>query len=223
MMENLWSDIVPTWLTAIGTVSAVIVAIFGRVIREKCCEPKIVIEYNHKNNACCEIIDMETESSSNSKSIKIRIKLNNNGINTANNATLNIDSYLTKRNDDVYVTKNFTPKILQDHRGINPNKIVPNLNYYYEIAVIQKTDVMKNRDEKGNSKQFYKLFLLGEGKTIELGLGTFIIPLKFYSSKTKIKIGYLSIYWESDTFTTEPLKFSVKMLSEKEFKKITIE
>lgn len=219
----LWSSILPAWFSAIGTVSAVLVAIFARPIREWWNKPKIIMVCNKNNNACAEVINSETESSDSSKSIKIRVSLSNEGVYTANHAVLNIDSYLEKRQStDEYVLKEFTPKVLKDHRGCVPTVIAPNLKYYFDVAIIQKADGMMNKGGDEKPKQFYKLFLLGDGKSMQLGKGAFIIPLKFYSSKTKTEIGYLKVYWESNDFSKEANAFGVEMITAKEYKKLKI-
>lgn len=81
---------------------------------------------------------------------------------------------------------------------------------------------MTTQDENGQTKQFYKLYLLGEGEATELGRGTFIIPLKFYSSRIDVKISYLKVFWDSDSYSLDKQVFSVEMLTEKEFKKLQI-
>ena len=79
---------------------------------------------------------------------------------------------------------------------------------------------MTNEDGQVKSKQFYKLYLLGDGNGQELGKGTFIIPLKFYSSRIKVSIHYLKIYWDSDNFTTDKMNFSAEIITKDEFAKL---
>ena len=156
---ELWGNIIPTWFSAIGTVSTVIVAIFARPIREWWCRPKIFMECNRKNKVCVENIINETESSDGSKMIKIRVLLQNNGRNVAFHSVLVVDSYFKKRDKaDEYVLTEFTPKKLKDHCESIPNKIAPHLKYYYDVAVIQKADGMMNRSGDEKAKQFYKLY-----------------------------------------------------------------
>ena len=170
MIKNteIWSSILPAWFSAVGTVSAVLVAIFGRPIREWWNRPIIKMNCNKDSKACVEVVDSVTESSDSSKSIKIRVKLANEGVYTATHTVLNVDSYLEKRQGtDEYVFKEFTPKVLKDHRGASQNVIAPYLMYYFDVAVIQKGDEMMNKGGDEKPKQFYKLYLLGDGKTIQ--------------------------------------------------------
>ena len=221
--SDLWSSILPAWFSAIGTVAAVLVAIFGKPIRELWNRPIIKLDCKKESKACVEVIDSVAESSDSSKSIKVRVKLVNEGVYTATHAVLNVDSYLEKRQrTDEYVLKEFTPKILKDHRGGSQNVIAPHLMYYFDVAVIQKSDEMMTRGGDEKPKQFYKLYLLGDGKSIQLGKGSFVIPLKFYASRTKTKIAYLKIYWDSNDFVMDARTFSVEMLNDKDFAKLKI-
>jgi len=220
---NIWETIIPNWLSAIGTVLAVIVALFQKCIRDWYNRPVIEIECNQRNNACIDKIQIETESSDVNKEIRIRVRLENKGNYTADFASLNIDSYFVKREVDGNYTSNyFTPKILKDHRGSIPKVIAPHLIYYFDVATVQKSDILISSGTKAHAKQFYKLFLLGDGKSIELGKGAFILPLKFYSSRTKTVVYYLKICWNSDEYTTEKKYFDVEILSSKEFNKLKI-
>ena len=99
--------------------------------------------------------------------------------------------------------------------------IAPHLKYYVDIASVQKFQGMASANEKGESKQFYKLFLLGDGKSLQLGKGDFIIPLKFYSSHSGVSVAYLKILWDNDDFVINKDCFDVRMVSEQEYKKIS--
>lgn len=220
---ELWTNVIPTWFSAIGTVGAVVVAIFARPIRDWWCRPKITMECNRKNNACVEVLNSEAETSDTSKSIKIRVLLQNNGSNVAYHAVLNIDSYLKKRDkSEDYVKIEYTPKKLKDHCDTTPNKIAPHLKYYYDVAIIQKADGMMSSSGEEKAKQFYKLYLLGEGKRKPLGKGDFIIPLKFYAANTNTQTSYLKIYWDGDDFCMDASHFGVELMTEKDFTKIKI-
>lgn len=112
------------------------------------------------------------------------------------------------------------PVHIRDYRNVSLKRIAPHLMYYLDIASIEKYDGMTDEGGNGEKKQFYKLFLLGEGTSTMLGCGTFIIPLKFYSSNTKVVVNYLQIYWDADILTQDKKFFGVKLLSSKEFDKL---
>lgn len=220
---DFWSNVIPAWLSAMGTVGAVIVAIFARPIRDWWCRPKITTECNPNNKACVEVINSETETSDTSQSIKIRILLQNNGSNVAFHSVLNVDSFYKKREKSVdYVQNDFTPKRLKDHCDSTHSRIAPHLKYYYDVAVIKQADEMMDKDGDKKAKQFYKLYLLGDGKILQLGKGEFIIPLKFYAANVNVHISYLKIYWNSDDFTTDSNQFGVELLPKDEFIKLKI-
>ena len=147
--NEIWSNLIPTWLSAVGTFGAVIIAIFGKAIREWYNRPKITMECNRKNKACIEVINSETETSETAKSIKIRVLLQNNGANATFHSALNVDSFYKKRESSAdYVQNDFTPRKLKDHCDGTPSRIAPHLKYYYDVAVIRKADGMmaKNGD-----------------------------------------------------------------------------
>lgn len=219
-MSNI-IHLLPAWLSAIGTVGAVLVALFLKPILNYINRPKIEIVYNNEP-PFYEIREDEANSSSIDKRLVVRVCITNCGKYTAEHAVVNIDEYYSKRTkDDTYVKKSFTPRQFRDCNNAKLSVIAPCLKYYIDIAIIQKFQDIIADGEKGSSKQNYKLYLLGEGKVEKLGRGTFIIPLKFYSSRTDMIIKYMYVYWESDSLTTQKDNFEVKIISKKEFNKIS--
>lgn len=215
-----WYEIAPNWITSFGTVGTVIVALFSKAIKDWYNRPKISITCP-ENKQCQEQINNDSESSDSSSELRIRIKLQNTGNYIANHASINVDCIYKRRgNENVYVQEEFTPIQMKDYRNAKLSSVAPHLVYYIDIASIHKYDDMTTEDGKAKSKQFYKLYLLGDGNGQELGKGTFIIPLKFYSSRVKVSIHYLKIYWDSDDFTTDKMHFSAEMISSAEFDKL---
>lgn len=215
-------SILPEWLTAIGTVSAVIVALFQKPVRDKINRPKIEISCD--NSSQCKVeLKSDADDADSSMQLSIRVKLENKGNYIATHSALYVDSYLTKRNsDESYVKKDITPRQIRDYRKSKPSQIVPHLQYYFEVATIKKYESMTTQDENGKSKQFYKLYLLGENDSIELGKGSFIIPLKFYCSRIDVKIAYLKVLWDSDDYVLDSRYFSMEMLDENDYRKLKI-
>lgn len=221
-MENnvsIWYASIPEWLSAIGTISAVLIALFQKSIRQWWNKPNIKVTCN-KNNPCVEEIKEDTQSSSVSKEIRLRVKLENTGNYIANNCLMIIDSYYAKREDGAYVITEFTPKQMKDYRGANISYVAPHLNYYYDILTIHQFDEIGNVSDAGHQKQFFKPSIIGDGKAINLKKGTYIIPLKFYSSKLPTVTTYLKLFWNSDDCTTDSRYFDYNIISEKEFKAI---
>lgn len=217
-----WYEIAPQWISAIGTVLAVIVALFSKIIRDWYNRPMINMSCPNSKQ-CREVIEQGTESSDSSSEIRIRIKLENSGNYIANHAALFVDTYYKKRaKDETYVKNELTPIQMRDYRKSKPAQIAPHLIYFFDIASIRLYDDMTEQDGVGKPKQFYKLYLLGAEHNQELGRGTFVIPLKFYSSRIDVKINYLKIYWESNDFSTDKEHFDCQMLTEKEFKNLKI-
>lgn len=214
--------ILPDWLTAIGTLGAVLVALFWNPIRKWWNRPQINISIANEE-PFVEIVSKDSiNSSSVDKNMVIRVCITNKGKYTADYAALNVDEYLKKRDaDSGYVRKVFTPKQFKDCNNAKLSVIAPYLKYYVDIASVQKFQGMASANEKGESKQFYKLFLLGDGKSLQLGKGDFIIPLKFYSSRSGVSVAYLKILWDNDDFVINKDCFDVRMISEQEYKKIS--
>lgn len=217
-----WMNIIPQWLTAIGTVLAVIIALFQKMIRDRVNRPKIEMSYTD-NKQCCVEVNPNVESGDDSKQLKIRIKLENKGNYIATHAALYVDCFYKKRSGEgSFVINEITPKQIKDYRNAKPSSIAPHLLYYFDVVAVNKYESMTTQDENGKTRQFYRLYLLGEGEATELGRGTFIIPLKFYSSRINVKISYLKVFWDSDSYSLDKQVFSVDMLTEKEFKKLQI-
>ncbi len=214
--------ILPDWLTAIGTLGAVLVALFWSPIRKWWNRPQINMSIANEE-PYVEIVSMDSiNSSSVDKNMVIRVCITNKGKYTADYAALNVDEYLKKRDaDSGYVRKVFTPKQFKDCNNAKLSVIAPHLKYYVDIASVQKFQGMASANEKGESKQFYKLFLLGDGKSLQLGKGDFIIPLKFYSSRSGVSVAYMKILWDNDDFVINKDCFEVRMISEQEYKKIS--
>ena len=201
---------------------AVLVALFWNPIRKWWNRPQINISIANEE-PFVEIISKDSiNSSSVDKNMVIRVCITNKGKYTADYAALNVDEYLKKRDaDSGYVRKVFTPKQFKDCNNAKLSVIAPHLKYYVDIASVQKFQGMASANEKGESKQFYKLFLLGDGKSLQLGKGDFIIPLKFYSSRSGVSVAYLKILWDNDDFVINKDCFDVRMISEQEYKKIS--
>lgn len=219
----IWSQIIPEWLTAIGTIGAVLVALLWNPFRKWWNRPKINMTIENIEPYVEEVSkEAINNSSSKDKRLIIRVCITNAGTYTADFASLNVDEYLKKRDaDSKYIRKVFTPRQFKDCNNAKLSMIAPHLKYYVDIASIQKFQGMSSADEKGESKQFYKLYLLGEGKNFPLGKGDFVVPLKFYSSRSGVSIAYLKILWDSDDFTKSKDCFDVRIISEKEYNNIS--
>lgn len=214
-----WCECLPQWLGAIATFFAVVVALFQKPIRDYRNRPKISITY--LNNEQCRYINTNsTDSSNKNNELIVRVKLVNSGKYIANHAVLCVDSYYKLRNQEEYVSHDITPLIIRDMSNNKPSSIVPELAYYYNIALIHLYDEMSAENDKAKSKQFYKLYLMGDDNQKELGKGTFIIPLKFYSSRITMETSYLKVIWNCDDFKFEKDDFAISTLTAKQFNAI---
>lgn len=219
---NVWHEIIPQWISACGTVGAVIVALFGNFIRNKLNKPKIKISCGRKT-PYVEKITENYQGQDIDNEVRLRIKVTNCGNITANHTSLIISNYYCLSGDGRYVKTGFTPKQIKDYNGGYPRQIVPHLEYYFDIFSIQQIDNPRTLDGTGHQRQFYKAFIVGEGKTIILNKGTYIVPIKFYSAKTETVIAYMKFFWDSDDLNLEPEHFSFSIISENEFKNLKID
>lgn len=219
---KLLCETLPNWLSAIGTVGAVLVALFHKQYRNWSNRPKLEITCG-KGTPYIEELEYNIDSSTNEKEIRIRLRVENLGKNTADHCMINVDAYYKKRDkDDSFVKTDLTPAQIHDYRNNSLSYVVSKLVYYLDLAVIRKTDEMSRSEEGNKSKQFYKLFLLADRMATRLGKGIFIIPVKFFCPRIEPIVKYVKIYWVSDDYSTHPNDFSVEILTEDEFNKIKI-
>lgn len=219
---KLFSETLPNWLSAIGTVGAVLVALFHKQYRNWRNRPKLDITCG-KGTPYIEEFEYNIDSSTKEKEIRIRLRVDNTGKYTADHCMVNVDGYYKKRDkDESFVKTDLTPVQIRDYRNNSLSYVVPKLVYYLDLAVIRKADEMSRSDDGNKSKQFYKLFLLADRATLRLGKGIFIIPVKLFCPRIESIVKYVKIYWVSDDYSTDLNDFSVEILTEEEFKKIKI-
>ena len=221
-MSELWSNIIPAWLSAIGTFGAVLFAIFGKAIVQWWNRPKIKIIFENKE-PYIETLKSMPNSSITDKEIRIRVRIKNEGKYTASHCIVNINQYYSKRkDDDTYYKKEFAPIQIRDYQNKSLEYIAPNIDYYYlDIASIRQSDEIGMSDSGTRPHQFYKLFIIGGNKRpLQLGKGTFIIPININSPNMKSYTAFLKIYWNSNDYTTEQKNFTASNISEKEFKSL---
>ena len=222
-ISNLWIDVLPSWLEAIGTILAVLVALFYKPISDYIKRPNLSMSFPD-NDICIHKIDIAYERSSNEKRTIVRVKVENKGKSPALHSEVIVDTVYKKQNSNTgYVKFDYVPYNLKDNRGGYPKALAPHLVYYFDLAVISKPDEMSNDSNKLKQKQFYKLSLITDKSLQQLGRGTFIIPIKVCSSRLiKPSISYLKIYWDSDEYTDSKDVFSVDIISQAEFNRLEI-
>ncbi len=218
----LWSTIIPSWLTAIGTIGAVCISLFYRPLICWIKRPKLVSSINNATPYIEEIIS-SPESSEKEKETRIRLEITNKGKITADHCTISVSCYYKKRDkDDIYCKTTFAPIQIKDYRCSSLTYISPNVSYFLDIASIRRIDEMGSSSDGNLSHQFYKLMLLGDGKPLKLGKGTFIIPINISSPRMRTHIVYLKVYWVCDNYCLDKEHFSIDMLSESEFNSLII-
>ena len=69
-----WCEVIPEWLSALGTVGAVIVALFQKTISDWYNKPKISITCPD-NNRCRVESSANTDNQSKGRELKVRLKI----------------------------------------------------------------------------------------------------------------------------------------------------
>lgn len=222
-MSELWSEIIPSWLSAIGTFGAVLFALFGKAIVQWWNKPRINVIFENKE-PYIEALESMPNSSITDKEIRIRVRIKNEGKYTASHCIVNINQYYSKRKDDsTYYKKEFAPIQIRDYQNKSLEYIAPNIDYYYiDIASIRLSDEFGMSDSGTRSRQFYKLFIIGNKQPLQLGKGTFIIPININAPNMESYTAFLKIYWNSDNYTIEQQYFAVSIISKKEFKSLKL-
>ena len=219
---NIWHEVIPQWIAACGTVAAVIVALFGNLIRNKFNKPKIEISCG-KDTPFIEKNTENYQGQNIDNEVRLRIKITNKGNITANHTLLIVSNYYLLCDDGRYIKTEFTPKQIKDYNGGFPRQIAPHLEYFFDLFSIQKIDNLRTHEENGHQRQFYKALIVGDGKMITLKKGTYIVPIKFYSAKTETVVAYVKFFWNSDDLNLNPEYFSFSIISENEFKNLKTE
>ena len=167
---------VTDWLTAIGTLGAVLVSLFYTPVRKFLCRPKIEVDFQNKV-PWIEQKDVSNQSFSQDGRILIRVRIRNKGKYIANEANLDVDEIYEKRSKgDVYVcVKSFMPIHFRDYRNAYLKRIVPHLTYYVDIASIEKYEEMTEEGGKGEKNNFINYFYWVK----ELALCWGVVPLLF--------------------------------------------
>lgn len=207
------------WLTAFGTIGAVVTALFLPLIRTLWYRPKFSFACGKGEN-CVEEIKKQLDTSEVENSIKIRLRVTNIGRGVARSVSFYVDSYKQKRSDGGFVQQNFLPIQLKSHKGDFIETIVPQLNYFIDVACIKKSDEMSIENGGKSRKQVCKLYLTTEsGEYKELGNGIFVVPVKCYSENVRgVSISYIEILWDNNKeCSIDPQHFSVSLITEDDY------
>lgn len=207
------------WLTAIGTIGAVVTALFLPLIRNVWYRPKFTFSAGRENN-CVEEVKTQLETSEEEKMIKIRLRVTNTGRGVARSVSFYVDSYKQKRGDERFVQQNFLPIQLKNHKGDLIQTMVPQLNYFIDVACVKKSDEMSMENAGGKVKQSYKLYIPTDSDDFsELGTGIFVIPIKCYSENVRsVSIAYVKILWDNTKeCSTDHHHFSISLISEVDY------
>lgn len=215
------SELITQWLTAIGTVGSVAIALLYKPIAKCFNKPKITLDVIQKP-PCLEFSKEDASSSEKDESIIMRVRVENKGKDNARNASLFVNTYYQKCEDGKYVQQDISPIKLKENSDLTPDIIASNLLYHFNLASIHRFDEMTEDNGEKKAKVFYKLFLLGGGKDLPLGKGTFIVPITVYSSDINSHMFFVEISWTSDTFSRDKKYYSFQVLSAKQFKSIQI-
>lgn len=209
------------WMIAIGTCGSVLVALFYQKVINYLNRPKISMSIEERK-PFIELKSSENQSSDKGEELVFRIKVCNTGKSNAHNAIIILDEYYLECSGE-YLKTLISPIQFAEYTNLTPGIIASNLNYYYTIATVHRQDEMTT-DEQGsvNPKSLYRLFLLQDKAGIRLGKGTFILPIKVFSSDLTTKTFFVKIRWSSDTFSKDKKDYSFIIVSQREFESFKI-
>ncbi len=214
-------------ISALGSIILAILAIWGRSIKTLFYKPKLSFSINTTNDSCVECVEAQSNDSNVEKELQVRLKLINKGNETAMD-TISVVEEVYKQGGDgkFFRYKEYMPYSLVFHQSRKSKQhIIPKLSYYIEIAKVKCWQSNTMLREPGTNKSNHKLYLKIDEERIslvELGSGTFIVPIKTYYRCAKSPIiTYVWLFWDGDNSTVElKSKFTAQLKTSKEFRSL---
>ncbi len=200
---------IPAIVTSLLTLLLAAIALFGERIRGWIFKPEISLKTG-KVEPYIQNEDGETESEEGADRIQIvrvLVKISKRFLfrSPLTNCKVFIDKVFEKRSNAEKFSelKNLVPTNLLWHTKDTKMDIMPDLPAYFEVVVIRKSK-LEPTDNTGKaedgSRQNYVMHIptyrLEKLEYMELGRGTFLIPITLCGEKIKSRKYYLEIYWD---------------------------
>lgn len=195
-------------IAAVGTIILAVLAIFGPSVKKWFYKPKLIFFIKSDDPYVSANEEKEIFSDEVTKSLKISIQTKNIGNITA----LNTQMYTSKifkirqENKSYYLDREIIPSNYYWSDDETTKSLTPLMSHYVEIARIQKhieySIDEESKKKKENSKHllFLKVPNPNEADTyIQLGKGTFLIPIKAYSDNLNKEYEfYVELFWNGN-------------------------
>lgn len=226
-MCNTYISWIISGVAALGSIVVAFLAIWGRTVRSWIYKPSLSLEIDAKDDCCVDLVETQSNDSSIDSELQIRVKLSNEGNETAVDTIAIVEDVYKQDGDGKFLRyKKFIPHQLMYHQtGKTKLHIIPKLSYYIEVAKVKCWQSNTMSKDSGVTKNNYKLYLQIDEKRVhktELGVGTFIVPIKtYYRCAKKPTITYVWLHWNSDDLTKDTKQgFVAQIKTEKEFNKL---
>ena len=206
---------------AMGSLLVAILAIWGKSFRKYFYKPELSLIIDESSDCCVEINKERENESNEEQTLQVRGRVINNGNETAWDAMSIVEEVYKLMGDGTFsLYRQFMPsQLIFCSNKKNKQHIIPSLSDYIEIAKVKQWQPHMTSTGQTSNKQNYKLYLQIDGplSTIELGKGTFIVPLKiFYKGAKSPIVNYIWLHWNCDGLTKKEL--TARIVSTNDFK-----
>lgn len=226
-------EIVFAGMTAIGTLGASVLALFGPRIRTWLIRPVLTFRVDPKVSPLVEQLardDLNTSAGKNSY-YEIRVEVANTGKDAARNCRARVNAIYKQKSgtNDFFAARQFVPRYLywakKDTKSEESLDILPNLPEYVVIGRLkeQETPTTGAESPSGTSTSAFGLEMAVEpegakGRFCFLGAGRVVLPFLLYADNLRsYEQKYVEVFWNGESATDFGSEhFGVKLLSKEE-------
>lgn len=223
--KDTW-NVVATIVSAAGTISVSVIALFGGHIKNFWNRPKIKLEIND-SDICVEETKDESDSSSGKTPgpTHISLRIKNTGRGQLKSAVIVYQGFYKFRTAGILEASNpLKPHFLVWHDGAHSSTVIPNIDAYVQISSIK---ISEQNSQSGSNNQLastsyaFISVLKPDGKnafkleSIKAGKGRFLIPLTFSAENHKQKTIYVDLTWDGDNHIQDKAKISASLMDNK--------
>ena len=223
------------WISAIGSLLVIIVALFNDYIKKLFLKQNLLISVGSKKP----YFEISLEKSDSSDKIdskiyfgKIKIKIENKGSSVVKSCKFFGEKIFEEKTDNrsFYIKKEFHPNCLAwlgaEEGNINTQDIIMGIPNFIELAKIKIEETLVTAGESSAS-EFKKYYIdlpindpEDESSHIKLEKGTYIIPITAYGiNLLKPITKYIYLFWKgTDPKSMDVADFEVNILSDKKAK-----
>ena len=211
-------------LSAFGTVSVAILAIFGQRIRSWFLRPRLDVRVGTASPFVEQLSEEDEDTSAARKTYQeLRLRVLNVGKEAGRNCRIVCSSYFKQRpRTDDFFEKEFVPRAFYWENKQQKTDLLPNLPEYLVVARIKEEELSTSSGEAGARRiQSYGLQVALEaegvkGKFLFMDKGKVLLPLLIYADNVpKNQKYFLELFWDGmNPGDMGAEHFSIKLLSE---------